>query len=166
MNKTPLSFIKLSNPWHLLATGFGSGLSPVMPGTVGTLVSIPFYILLANLSIWMYVSVLVISGLIGIKICAKTSSDMKVHDHGSIVWDEFVGFWITMLMVPLLNLSIWDWRWIAIGFVYFRFFDMLKPWPISWCDKQVAGGWGIMLDDIVAGIISSIALWVTYLYIH
>ncbi|EEX36560.1 phosphatidylglycerophosphatase A [Vibrio metschnikovii CIP 69.14] len=84
---------------------------------------------------------------------------MQVHDHGSIVWDEFAGFWITMSIVPLLQLPIFDWQWIVTGFVLFRFFDMVKPWPIGWLDKQVEGGVGIMLDDIVAGIMAAIMLF-------
>ncbi len=165
MSNNPLSHIKLSNPWHLLATGFGSGLSPVIPGTVGTLASIPFYLLLAGLPLWLYLLVLVVASIVGITICSKTSHDMGVHDHGSIVWDEFVGFWITMLMVPVLDLPVLDWHWIVAGFVYFRFFDMLKPWPISWFDKNIHGGLGIMIDDIIAGIAAGLVLWGSYLYI-
>lgn len=165
MSNNPLSNIRLSNPWHLLATGFGSGLSPVVPGTMGTLASVPFYLLVANLPCWLYVLVVIISAVIGIKICSQTSNDMGVHDHGSIVWDEFVGFWITMLMVPALNLPVLDWNWILLGFVYFRFFDMLKPWPISWFDKNVHGGLGIMIDDVVAGVAAGVVLWLTYLLV-
>ncbi|MCE0494378.1 phosphatidylglycerophosphatase A [Vibrio salinus] len=164
MNNNPLSKINLSNPWHLLATGFGSGLSPVVPGTAGTLASIPFYLLLVHFPAWLYILILVFASIIGVKICSQTSSDMGVHDHGSIVWDEFVGFWITMLVVPLLNLPVFDWHWIAIGFIYFRIYDMLKPWPISWLDKNVHGGVGIMIDDIVAGIAAGLTLWFTHLY--
>ncbi|MGR5242345.1 phosphatidylglycerophosphatase A, partial [Photobacterium damselae] len=74
--------------------------------------------------------------------------------HGSIVWDEFVGFWITMAIAPTIS-----WQWILAGFILFRFFDMLKPWPISWLDKHVSGGFGIMIDDIVAGFMAMISLW-------
>ncbi|PMJ94796.1 phosphatidylglycerophosphatase A [Vibrio sp. 10N.261.55.A7] len=155
----PLSLISLKNPWHLLATGFGSGLSPIIPGTMGTLASVPFYLLLVQLPFWLFIVVIIVSSFIGIKICQITSDDMKVHDHGSIVWDEFVGFWITMLVVPLLGVAIFDWKWIVAGFVLFRFFDMVKPWPIGWLDKRVHGGLGIMIDDIVAGIMAAISLY-------
>ncbi|CAM2733495.1 phosphatidylglycerophosphatase A [Vibrio diazotrophicus] len=154
----PKSLISLSNPWHLLATGFGSGLSPIVPGTVGTLASVPLYLLLVQLPLWLYVSVLVVASIVGIKICQITSDDMKVHDHGSIVWDEFAGFWITMLVVPMFNLPVFDWKWLVTGFVLFRFFDMVKPWPIGWLDKRVHGGLGIMIDDLVAGVMSAVSL--------
>lgn len=155
----PLLLISLKNPWHLLATGFGSGLSPFIPGTVGTLAAVPFYLLLAHLSLPVYIVAVIVSALIGIKICQITSDDMGVHDHGAIVWDEFVGLWITMLVVPLFHLSVTDWRWLFAGFVLFRFFDMVKPWPISWLDKHVHGGFGIMLDDIVAGLMALVSLY-------
>lgn len=156
----PLALISLKNPWHLLATGFGSGLAPFIPGTIGTLASIPFYFLLVQLPVPMYLLAVLAASVIGIKICDQTSKDMGVHDHGSIVWDEFAGFWITMSIVPLLNLAPFDWRWPVAGFILFRFFDMIKPWPISWLDKHVHGGFGIMLDDIVAGFMALGCLWV------
>ncbi|NVO99323.1 phosphatidylglycerophosphatase A [Photobacterium damselae subsp. damselae] len=150
----PKDLIKLSNPWHLLATGFGSGLAPIVPGTVGTLAAIPLYWVLAQLPFLLYLLAIVIAAIIGVTICQKISDDMKVHDHGSIVWDEFVGFWITMAIAPTIS-----WQWILAGFILFRFFDMLKPWPISWLDKHVSGGFGIMIDDIVAGFMAMISLW-------
>ncbi len=145
----------MSNPWHLLATGFGSGLAKYVPGTMGTLAAIPFYLLLAQLPFGWYLVVVLVAALIGVKICTITSGDMKVHDHGSIVWDEFVGFWITMAIAPTVS-----WQWVLTGFILFRFFDMVKPWPISWLDKHVKGGFGIMVDDILAGFMAMIALWV------
>ncbi|EKO3438303.1 phosphatidylglycerophosphatase A [Vibrio fluvialis] len=154
----PKSRLSMTNPWHLLATGFGSGLSPVVPGTMGTLASVPFYLLLAQLPLMLYIVVVIAASLIGIKICQVTSDDMQVHDHGSIVWDEFAGFWITMLIVPMLQLPVFEWKWLLAGFVLFRFFDMVKPWPIGWLDKRVHGGLGIMLDDLVAGVMSALAL--------
>ncbi|EKO3514711.1 phosphatidylglycerophosphatase A [Vibrio fluvialis] len=154
----PKSRLSMTNPWHLLATGFGSGLSPVVPGTMGTLASVPFYLLLAQLPLTLYIVVVIAASLIGIKICQVTSDNMQVHDHGSIVWDEFAGFWITMLIVPVLQLPVFEWKWLLAGFVLFRFFDMVKPWPIGWLDKRVHGGLGIMLDDLVAGVMSALAL--------
>ena len=117
----PLSLISLKNPWHLLATGFGSGLSPIIPGTMGTLASIPLYLLLVQLPFPAYITVVVMSCIIGIKICQVTSDDMGVHDHGSIVWDEFAGFWITMSLVPMLNIPTDDWKWLFTALCYFAF---------------------------------------------
>ena len=150
----PKDRISLRNPWHLLATGFGSGLSPIIPGTMGTLDAIPLYFLLVLLPLPLYLLAILIAAIIGITICQRTSDDMKVHDHGSIVWDEFVGFWITMAVAPHAT-----WKWVLTGFILFRFFDMLKPWPISWLDKKVKGGFGIMIDDVLAGFIAMIILW-------
>ncbi|PHZ59171.1 phosphatidylglycerophosphatase A [Photobacterium leiognathi] len=155
MSTNPKDLLKMSNPWHLLATGFGSGLAKYVPGTMGTLAAIPFYLLLAQLPFGWYLVAVLVAALIGVKICTITSGDMKVHDHGSIVWDEFVGFWITMAIAPTVS-----WQWVFTGFILFRFFDMVKPWPISWLDKHVKGGFGIMVDDILAGFMAMIALWV------
>ncbi|WP_305460444.1 phosphatidylglycerophosphatase A [Photobacterium leiognathi] len=155
MSTNPKYLLKMSNPWHLLATGFGSGLAKYVPGTMGTLAAIPFYLLLAQLPFGWYLVAVLVAALIGVKICTITSGDMKVHDHGSIVWDEFVGFWITMAIAPTVS-----WQWVLTGFILFRFFDMVKPWPISWLDKHVKGGFGIMVDDILAGFMAMIALWV------
>lgn len=125
--------LRMSNPWHLLATGFGSGLSPVMPGTMGSLAAIPFWLLLIQLPWQLYSLTVMFSICIGVYICHRTAKDMKVHDHGSIVWDEFVGMWITLMALPVN-----DWRWVAAGFVIFRILDMWKPWPIRWFDRNVA----------------------------
>ncbi|MBT0117853.1 phosphatidylglycerophosphatase A [Vibrio alginolyticus] len=160
----PLSLISLKNPWHLLATGFGSGLSPFIPGTMGTLAAVPLFLLLAQLPFTAYVIVVLISCVVGIQICQVTSADMKVHDHGSIVWDEFAGFWITMSIVPALNIPLTEWKWLITGFILFRFFDMVKPWPIGWLDKRVHGGLGIMVDDIVAGVMAGVALFLVAKY--
>lgn len=142
----------LSNPVHLLAFGFGSGLSPKAPGTAGTLVAVLLFLPLAQLSLLAYSLVVIMAFAAGIWICERTSRDLGVHDHGGIVWDEFVGFWITMYLVPA------SWLWIAVGFVLFRAFDILKPWPITWADKHVEGGFGIMLDDVLAGIMAALCI--------
>lgn len=146
MNRAPASVWR--NPVHFLAFGLGSGAAPWAPGTVGTLAAIPFFLLMQPLSLFWYGVILLVTSLIGIYLCGKTSDDMGVHDHGGIVWDEFVGYWLTMFAAPP------GWFWIIIGFVLFRIFDIIKPWPISWADKKVAGGLGIMLDDILAGLMA------------
>ena len=136
----------LSNPMAFLAFGFGSGLAPKAPGTAGTIAALPFFFLLQGLPLYTYLGAVLVATLLGIYICGQASKWLGVHDHGGIVWDEFVGMWITMIALPL------SWPWLLAGFVLFRFFDMLKPWPISLADKHIHGGFGIMVDDILAGI--------------
>jgi phosphatidylglycerophosphatase A len=147
----------MRNPVHLLATGFGAGLSPVAPGTFGTLVAVPLVWLLVNLSLFGYVFLTAVFFLLGIWLCERTASDLGEHDHGGIVWDEIVGYMITMLPIWLMVVPL-AWQWLLLGFVLFRFFDIVKPWPIRWIDQHVGGGFGIMLDDLLAGIFAAIAL--------
>ncbi len=134
-----------SHPIHFLAFGFGSGLSPKAPGTAGTLMALILYLLLAQLSLPLYLGMLLLSFAIGIYLCDRSSKLLGIHDHGGIVWDEFVGYWITMLVAPS------GWVWVLIGFILFRLFDILKPFPINVFDKHIHGGLGIMLDDAIAG---------------
>jgi phosphatidylglycerophosphatase A len=136
----------LRSPTLMLAFGFGSGLSPKAPGTMGTLAAIPLWWLLAQLPLASYLMVVLVSAIIGIYICGAAAKTLGVHDHGGIVWDEFVGFWIAMAALPV------TWTSVILGFVLFRLFDILKPWPISWLDKKVSGGFGIMIDDVIAGL--------------
>lgn len=143
-----------SSPVHFLAFGFGSGLSPFAPGTAGTLVAIPLYLLLVQLPFWGYVAVLLVMSLVGIWICGESSRRLGVHDHGGIVWDEFAGYLLTMLAAPA------GWVWMVVGFCLFRLFDIWKPWPVRWVDREVSGGFGIMFDDILAGIYAWLALQV------
>ena len=145
-NTNPTFKQLLRSPTLLLAFGFGSGLSPKAPGTVGTLAAIPLWWLLAQLPLAGYLSVVLISAIVGIYVCDQAAKTMGVHDHGGIVWDEFVGFWIAMAALPV------TWSSLLLGFVLFRLFDILKPWPISWLDKKVSGGFGIMVDDVIAGL--------------
>lgn len=135
-------------PHQFLAFGFGSGLSPKAPGTMGTLMAIPLFLLLAKLPLLVYLGVLVLAFILGVVICEKTSQDLKVHDHQGIVWDEFVGFWITMTAIPVNAVTLLS------GFLLFRLFDIWKPFPIKWLDQKVKGGFGIMIDDVLAGVFS------------
>jgi phosphatidylglycerophosphatase A len=139
----------MSNPIHLLAFGFGSGLLPKAPGTYGTLVGIPIYLLIEPLPLTYYAALVGLAFIIGIWLCEVTSRDLGVHDHGGIVWDEIVGYLVTMVFAPT------GWIWLLLGFLLFRFFDILKPWPIRWIDKQVRGGFGIMVDDLIAGVFAA-----------
>ncbi len=134
-----------SHPVHVLAFGFGSGLSPKAPGTMGTLAAVPLYLFLEQFSLPIYLLATLLISLVGIWICDRSSKLLGVHDHGGIVWDEFAGLLVTMIAAPS------GWQWVVIGFILFRFFDVLKPWPISWLDKHVGGGFGIMVDDLLAG---------------
>ncbi len=142
----------LRNPVHLLALGFGSGLAPVAPGTVGTVVGVLLYLPLASLDTLPYVLVVVAATIAGIWLCEFTARDLGTHDHPSIVWDEIAGFLVTMVGAPS------GWQWMILGFLLFRLFDIWKPWPIRPIDRRVKGGLGIMLDDILAGIFAALCL--------
>jgi len=144
----------LRNPNHFFAFGFGSGLAPKAPGTFGTLAAVPIYWLIQDLAWLLYGIWLIVTFVLGVYWCDRSSKQLGVHDHGGIVWDEFVGYWITMFLAPK------SWLWIFAGFVLFRFFDIIKPWPINWLDRKVKGGLGIMIDDVLAGIYAFIVLQV------
>lgn len=146
IERTPSFRWLLQHPDAFLAFGFGSGLARKLPGTAGTLAAVPLYLLLRELPLPLYLLTLVVTFAFGIWICDTASKKLGVHDHGGIVWDEFVGFWLTMMLAPPGVL------WLILGFLLFRFFDMLKPWPIGWIDRRVHGGFGIMIDDVVAAL--------------
>jgi phosphatidylglycerophosphatase A len=143
---------QLLHPVDFLALGFGSGLLPVAPGTAGTLAAIPVYLVLQPLATPWYLALVVLLALAGIAVCGITASRLDVHDHPAIVWDEIVGYLVTMTFAPP------GWLWIVLGFLLFRLFDITKPWPIRWFDRQVGGGLGIMLDDLLAGVFSAALL--------
>ncbi len=136
-----------SHPANLFALGFGSGLAPKAPGTFGTLAALPLYwFFLQGLSLNWLLLVIGVSLLVGIWLCDVSAKSLGVHDHPGIVWDEFVGFWISCIALPA------GWPWLVGAFVLFRLFDILKPWPIDWLDRRMPGGVGIMIDDVVAGL--------------
>ena len=149
----PVSRFNLSDPVHLLATGFGSGLAPVAPGTFGTVAAIPLYLAFVFSPLYVFIVLTLLTCIVGPYICGKAASDIGVHDHKAIVWDEFAGMFITLCFVPF------SWTAVGLGFVLFRFFDIIKPWPISYLDKHVHGGLGIMVDDIAAGLAAGVCLW-------
>jgi len=148
-NKTPTFKQLLANPVHMLAFGFGSGLAKKAPGTMGTLAALPMYYVLIQYFAAAYLPVLLVVSVVGIWICGKAADDIGVHDHGGIVWDEIAGYLLTMYWVAF------SWQNMLLGFVLFRLFDILKPWPISWLDRHVEGGFGIMVDDILAGLMAA-----------
>ena len=147
-----LSKLSLKNPIHFLALGFGSGLAPKAPGTFGTLAALPLYFLMMNLSLPVFVAITLIITIVGFWICDIAAKDMQVHDHGAIVWDEVAGMLITMIAAPVGLLPL------VVGFVLFRFFDIIKPWPIKLLDRHVKGGFGIMIDDVLAGVFAALCL--------
>ena len=149
----------LRNPLLFIAFGFGSGLSPFAPGTMGTLVAIPLWYLMTGLTFIQY-EIIVLAGVIGgFALCEYATRKLGVHDHPGIVWDEITAYWITMLLLPP------EWPWALAGFVVFRFFDIVKPWPVSWCDRHLKGGVGVMLDDVLAGAMASIVLQAAYYFL-
>lgn len=139
----PPGFLK--NPVHLLAFGLGSGAAARAPGTWGSLAAIPIWYAFAWLPGAVYWAIVLLAFVVGIWLCGQTARDLKVHDHGGIVWDEFVGMWIVLGLFPQQLVGV------LLAFILFRFFDVLKPWPISWLDDRLPGGLGIMVDDVVAG---------------
>ena len=142
----------LRQPVHLLALGFGAGLSPWAPGTFGTLVAVPVVAFVMQFGLLAHVVWTISAALAGIYLCGESARRLGTHDHPGIVWDEIVGFSVTMLAASH------EWYWLAGGFVLFRLFDILKPWPIREADHRLSGGFGIMLDDIIAGIFAAAIL--------
>lgn len=144
----------LKNPVRLLGFGFGTGLAPKAPGTFGTLPALPLAWLLLFLGIGKLGLILlsIVLFLIGIWICNVTEHDLGVHDYGGIVWDEIVAMLLILAFVPQTVF------WWLMAFLLFRFFDAVKPPPIKWFDQKVSGGFGVMLDDIIAAIMSVVVL--------
>ena len=155
----PLSARLLRHPVDFLALGFGSGLVPQGPGTAGTIVAIPLYLLLAPLPLAVYLALVGILFVIGIPICEHTARRMGVHDHPAIVWDEIVGYLATMTFAPA------GWPWIIAGFALFRLFDIAKPWPIRLLDRKVGGGLGIMIDDLLAAVFAAAVLQLLVVFV-
>lgn len=147
---TALQIVK--DPVLLLAFGLGSGLSKKMPGTLGTLAAVPLYLALMQTAELVYLLATLICVGAGIVICDQAAKKLEVHDFGGIVWDEMAGFLITMMGLEF------SWQSVLAGFALFRLFDILKPWPIRWLDQHVAGGFGIMIDDVLAGIFAALVL--------
>ncbi len=139
----------MTDPVLFLAFGFGSGLAKKAPGTFGTLAAVPLYLPLAQTGQMTYWVVTVLASLLGIWICGKAAEKLGEHDFCGIVWDEIAGLLVTLAFVPF------SWQALLAGFVLFRFFDIVKPWPIRWIDQKVSGGLGIMLDDIIAGLFAA-----------
>ncbi|MBN8885853.1 MAG: phosphatidylglycerophosphatase A [Rudaea sp.] len=147
----------LAHPAGWIAAGFGSGLSPVAPGTAGSLAAVLLWFALRELPWPVYVAVIACAFVLGIWACAWVVSTLRDDDPGFVVWDEFVGQWIAL--APLAWIAF-AWWWPVVAFALFRVFDIAKPWPVSWADRQVKGGLGVMLDDVLAGIYAAAAVTV------
>ena len=147
-----LGLVDLADVRHFFALGLGSGLAPKAPGTFGTLFAVPLYLLMQGLPLWGYLLMLLLAFLLGVWLCDVTARNLGVHDHPGIVWDEFVGYWLTMAAAPQ------GWLWVVLGFGLFRLFYIAKPWPIRQADRRLGGGFGIMFDDVLAGVYAWLAL--------
>jgi phosphatidylglycerophosphatase A len=145
----------LGHPAGWIASGFGSGLSRYAPGTAGSAAALVPWLGLRELPMLAVVVIIVLAFAVGVWASNVVIGRLRISDPGVIVWDEFVGQWITLL--PLL---VWpaDWVWMLVGFFLFRLFDVWKPWPCSWADRRVKGGFGVMLDDALAGVYAGLAL--------
>lgn len=140
-----------AHPAHFLALGFGAGLSPKAPGTVGTLVALPLFALLSGGPLyWLWVALFL---ALGVWACDVTGKALGVHDHGGIVWDEVAAF---LMVLPFASP---DWQGMALAFALFRLFDIWKPFPIGWADARLKGGLGVMVDDVLAAGYSICCLW-------
>lgn len=144
----------LAHPAHLIAFGFGSGLAPKAPGTVGTLLGLPLFWLIEAIAADRanQIALLVAAFLFGVWACARAGRALGVADHGGIVWDEIVAFALVLVFTPP------GWLWIAVAFALFRVFDILKPWPIRSADARLKNGFGVMFDDLLAAIYAIAAL--------
>lgn len=147
----------LSSPSGWIATGFGAGFSPFASGTVGSLVALLPYLLLRELSLEIYLTVIVMAFALGIWVSQIVVRKVHIEDPSIIVWDEFVGQWIALTFAPH------NWCWVIVGFLLFRLFDIWKPWPVSWADQSLKGGWGVMTDDALAGVYAALCLGIIYI---
>lgn len=149
----PFAFL-LRHPAHLVACGFGSGLSPLAPGTAGTLFAWLTYPFLRSAlpDDFAFVVFLALAFVLGVTACQITGRNLGVVDHGSIVWDEIVPFWAVLLMTPDTLM------WQLAAFILFRFYDVTKPAPASYFDRQVKNGLGVMMDDVIAAAYTLLTL--------
>lgn len=140
------------NPLHFIAFGFGTGTLPFAPGTFGTLIAIPFYLLLEPLPLSLYLGLVFLLTLGAIVLSNHVENALKIHDHPGMCVDEIIGYLITMIHAPQGLI------WVLVGFLCFRLFDIWKPWPIRQIDQSISGGLGVILDDALAGLYSMLCL--------
>jgi phosphatidylglycerophosphatase A len=147
------------NPIHFIACGFGLGAIPIMPGTFGTLFGVLVYLMLDRLPLIAYLIITLVLIVLGVFLCGRTNRDFGVDDHPAAVWDEIASFPIVMIAIPF------QWYYLWLGFILFRLFDIWKPWPIRWVDKNIHSGIGVMLDDVIAAIFSWVVLYIVVLIV-
>ncbi len=152
------------HPWGWIASGFGSGLSPFAPGTAGSAVAVLGFWISGTASWPLWAHLAVVAGLFALGILASdwVCRALVTEDASAIVIDEWVGQWLTLgvgaIFWPFARGTLWEIGFLAVGFVFFRVVDILKPWPANWADRSVGGGFGAMLDDLLAAIYSALAL--------
>lgn len=139
-------------PAFWIASGLGSGLAPVAPGTFGTVAALLPWLLLRELPAWAYLAVVVAVFWLGVWAAQRVIDGLNAEDPGVVVIDEWIGLWLALFLAPA------GWIWMLAGFVLFRGFDILKPWPVSWADRRLKGGFGAMFDDALAGLYALLAL--------
>ena len=142
----------MTDPVHFLAFGFGTGLAPFAPGTFGSLPGVLLFWLTMGYGLYVQLTVIALLIAAGIWICGESARRLGIHDHGGIVWDEIAGMYLTLMVAPV---SVTGW---LLAFVFFRFMDIVKPWPIRDLDHRLGGGVGIMLDDLVAALYAAVLL--------
>ncbi len=145
----------MCDPAHLLALGLGTGYAPLAPGTAGTVLGVAIYFALRPAPLWLYLLIVAMLTAVAVRVCGQTAADLGVHDHPAIVMDEVVGYLVAMIGAPPGA------GWMLLGFVLFRGFDILKPWPIRAVDSRMGGGLGIVFDDLLAGVYAWMLIQVT-----
>jgi len=149
MNISPLM---QRNAAFWLASGFGVGLAPKAPGTVGSIVALLPWLALRELPLPAYLAAVLLTFAVGVWAASQVIAQLKVDDPGVVVLDEWVGLWLALTLAPP------GWLWPLLGLVLFRLFDIVKPWPVSWADTHLSGGFGAMFDDALAGVYAFLAL--------
>lgn len=152
-NSTQPNFkLLIAHPAYFFALGFGSGLAPKAPGTFGTLIGLPLFWLMLDLTFATQLTIILLLFLLGIYCCDKTGKALGVSDHGGIVWDEIVAIMLVLTFTPN------QWLWWLIAFLLFRLFDIWKPYPIRQFDAKLKNGFGVMFDDLLAAIYAIVSL--------
>ncbi len=151
MSAPPIPLAALRDPFVFLATGFGAGLLRPAPGTWGSALALPFAWGLSLVPLAPRLALVLAAAAAGVWICGRAAERLGVADHGGIVWDEMVGVWFALALLPV------DLASALLAFAFFRLFDIAKPWPVSWADREVGGGLGVMLDDLIAGVLAGLA---------